>query len=69
MTGHMLGAAGAVELAFLALAIRDGIAPPTINVFERDPDCPLDVVPHEARPMRIRHALSNAFGFGGRTRA
>jgi 3-oxoacyl-[acyl-carrier-protein] synthase II len=66
MTGHLLGAAGAVEAIFSILAIEHGIAPPTINLEEVDPDCAgLDYVPHEARRAEIRYALSNSFGFGG----
>lgn len=66
MTGHLLGAAGGVEAIFTALALRDGIAPPTINLDEIDPDCrDLDLVPHEAREKPLRVALSNSFGFGG----
>jgi len=66
MTGHMLGAAGAVELVFSALALRDRIAPPTINLDHVDPACPLDVIPNHARELRaVEHVLSNAFGFGG----
>jgi 3-oxoacyl-[acyl-carrier-protein] synthase II len=65
MTGHLLGAAGGIEAIFSALAIRDQVAPPTINLVERDPQCDLDYVPNTARPMRIDVALSNSFGFGG----
>jgi 3-oxoacyl-[acyl-carrier-protein] synthase II len=65
MTGHLLGAAGGIEAIFSVLAIRDQVAPPTINLDNPDPDCDLDYVPHEARPMRIDVAISNSFGFGG----
>lgn len=65
MTGHMLGAAGGIETVFTALAIRDQIAPPTINLDSPDPECDLDYVPHTARPMTINAAMSNSFGFGG----
>ena len=65
MTGHLLGGAGALEAGISILAIRDQIAPPTINQDNPDPECDLDYVPNHARPMRIRHALSNSFGFGG----
>jgi 3-oxoacyl-[acyl-carrier-protein] synthase II len=65
MTGHMLGAAGAVEGAVCALAIRDGVVPPTIHYRTPDPDCDLDIVPNEARTMNVTLALSNSFGFGG----
>jgi 3-oxoacyl-[acyl-carrier-protein] synthase II len=65
MIGHLLGAAGAVEAAFSILAIRDGIAPPTINLDAPDDDCTLNYVPHVAQERRIDVALSNSFGFGG----
>lgn len=65
MTGHLLGAAGGLEGAIMALAIQNQIAPPTINLDYPDPECDLDYVPHRSRPMEIRYALSNSFGFGG----
>jgi len=65
MTGHLLGAAGALEFAVTVLAVRDGVVPPTINLDHPDPENDLDYVPHAARTMRIRAALTNSFGFGG----
>jgi len=65
MTGHLLGAAGGLESAVTALAVRDGIVPPTINYEAPDPSCDLDCVPNTARRMPIRAALNNSFGFGG----
>jgi len=65
MMGHLLGAAGAVEAAICIQAIRTGVVPPTINLEEQDPECVLDFVPLRARERRIRHAMSNSFGFGG----
>mgnify|MGYP000093568580 FL=1 len=65
MIGHLLGAAGGVEAIFSILAIRDQIAPPTINLDTPDPECDLDYVPHTARKMKIDIAMSNSFGFGG----
>ena len=65
MTGHLLGAAGGVEAIFTALAIKNQIAPPTINIFNQDPECDLDYAANEAREMTIKTALSNSFGFGG----
>lgn len=66
MTGHLLGAAGGLEAVFSVLSIRDQVAPPTINLFNLDPECEgLDYVPHKAREMKIHVALSNSFGFGG----
>ena len=65
MTGHLLGAAGGVEAVFSALAVHHQVAPPTINIFNQDPQCDLDYVPNTAREMKIGAALSNSFGFGG----
>jgi 3-oxoacyl-[acyl-carrier-protein] synthase II len=65
MTGHLLGAAGAVEAIFSVLALRDQVAPPTINLHTPGEGCDLDYVPNEARQMRLEHTLSNSFGFGG----
>ena len=65
MVGHMLGAAGGAEAVYTILALRDQIAPPTINLTNLDPECDLDYVPNAARDMKIKVALSNSFGFGG----
>jgi len=65
MTGHLLGGAGGLEAGVTVLAIRDQIAPPTINHFNADPECDLDYIPNYARPLTIDYALSNSFGFGG----
>jgi 3-oxoacyl-[acyl-carrier-protein] synthase II len=65
MTGHLLGGAGGLEAGITVLALRDQIAPPTVNLDVPDPACDLDYVPHNARPMKIEYALSNSFGFGG----
>ena len=65
MIGHLLGAAGGVEAVFSLLAIRDQVAPPTINLDNPSEDCVLDYVPHTARELTVTHALSNSFGFGG----
>jgi 3-oxoacyl-[acyl-carrier-protein] synthase II len=69
MVGHLIGAAGAVEAAALALTLHDGVLPPTINQTQPDPDCDLDYVPNCARPMRVRTAVSTSFGFGGQNAA
>ena len=65
MTGHMMGATGALEAIFCTLAIRDGILPPTIHYQTPDPECDLDVIPNQSRDARVDFVLSNAFGFGG----
>ncbi len=65
MTGHLLGGAGGLETAIVALAVREDIVPPTTNYSTPDPECDLDYVPNEARRMSVRYALNNSFGFGG----
>jgi 3-oxoacyl-[acyl-carrier-protein] synthase II len=65
MTGHLLGAAGGIEALFTILALRDQVAPPTINLEDPDPECDLDYVPNTAREMKLDIAMSNSFGFGG----
>jgi 3-oxoacyl-[acyl-carrier-protein] synthase II len=65
MMGHLLGAAGAVESAVCALAVAEGKIPPTINLVDPDPECPLDYVANTGRERRVRHAMNNSFGFGG----
>lgn len=65
MTGHLLGGAGAVEMAACALSIRDSVIPPTINLENPDPECDLDYTPNKARERKVRVALNNSFGFGG----
>ena len=68
MTGHLLGAAGGVELAVCALALKHQVVPPTINLDNPDPNCDLDYVPHQARERNLHAALTNSFGFGGQMR-
>lgn len=65
MTGHLLGAAGGVEAIFTALALKNGVLPPTINLTDPDPACDLDYIPNTAREVQVAYALSNSFGFGG----
>jgi len=65
MTGHLLGGAGGVEAAVSVLALHRGVLPPTINVDDQDPECPLDVVPNVAREVKVEAVMSNSFGFGG----
>ena len=65
MIGHLLGAAGGAEAVITVLALSRGVLPPTINVEDQDPECPLDVVPNQAREVRVEAAMSNSFGFGG----
>ena len=69
MTGHLLGAAGGIELAASVLALRDQVVPPTINVENPDPEVDVDIVANEARPAKVSAALSNSFGFGGHNSA
>ena len=65
MTGHLLGAAGGIEMIASALAVKHNIIPPTINYEEKDPECDLNYTPNEAVEKEVRAAISNTFGFGG----
>jgi 3-oxoacyl-[acyl-carrier-protein] synthase II len=65
MTGHLLGGAGGIESIFTILAVKNQVSPPTINVFDPDPECDLDYNTQGAREMEIRYAMKNNFGFGG----
>ena len=65
MTGHLLGAAGGIELIFTALTLESSVIPPTINYDTPDPECDLDYVPNQAREAKVMAALSNSIGFGG----
>ena len=65
MTGHLLGGAGGIESVFTILAVKNQVSPPTINIVEQDPECDLDYCANKARPMPIRYAMKNSFGFGG----
>jgi 3-oxoacyl-[acyl-carrier-protein] synthase II len=69
MVGHLIGAAGAIEGAALALTLQRGLLPPTINQTHPDPDCDLDYVPNTAREIPVRTAMSTSFGFGGQNAA
>jgi 3-oxoacyl-[acyl-carrier-protein] synthase II len=65
MIGHLIAAAGAVELIISVMTLREGVLPPTINYENPDPECDLDYVPNMARKKKVQHVLSNSFGFGG----
>ena len=64
MIGHSIGAAGAIEAVVCVKALQDQLVPPTINLDQPDPACDLDYVPHQSRPVRMDHVMSNSFGFG-----
>jgi 3-oxoacyl-[acyl-carrier-protein] synthase II len=69
MTGHLIGAAGAIEAIYSVMAIRNGIVPPTINLENPDPDCDLDYTPNKAVSKQVEYAISNSFAFGGQNAA